>query len=440
MKIRVAKLCIPTLFAVILMGLTIQAARATTSIFDFEDQPPGTIITTQYVGRGLVLPAAGQIDTIPPAHSGSRVLRPTNQTEFFSGPFELQFTSGQSRVQLFAGTSDALPAVTVTGTLRAFNAAQILVGQDGPKAVQNNVTSTSFEVRTSTPDIVRIDLLLQGRLPNGQQYDEIPAIDDLTLEGDPPKVIAAPTVTITFPTSGQQVSTSFMTVQGTVSGASLQPNAVVTVEAAHPPRPHPPPFVTLAPLAGSGQTMSFSLAVPLVLGPQLITVRASNVQGLSGSASVQFTNLSKPISDRFVAAGGAGVLGDLQWVASSGKCAIAVYRHGAIASSGATTFLVAGMTFTKWLQWFLTKFGEVSNDAFCPLAEERAAPGMSRAQDFLAARVYSTALNAYYVPGVFLPAIDRLGGETSFGVPVSDPKRASAARTWLFQQFRRQDG
>jgi hypothetical protein len=411
---------------------------------DFEDLPESTIVQMQYTNRGVVLPNPGIIVTAqPPAHSGRQLLQAWIGEDFnYTGPFVIRFTSGQARVKLFAGASDRTPGVTITGTLRAYDAAGALVAQDGPKAVIANACTTAFEVKTTTSIIRRIELAEQATTPTGQKYEEVESLDDLEFEGAPPPPVntITPTVKISSPANGLQLDAATLTVQGTVAGKSLAPTATLTVEVSQPPnKGHLPPSVSAVPLAGTGDNRTFSIPVKTGIGPQKITLEARTMDGLVGSASVTVTNLPNGIRTRFGTAGGAGTFGNVQWAVTGDGCTIAIYEKGAIAAETNTTRVILGGIFNKWFQWTLANYGifYVGAGTFCPTEEACDAPDGTRAQNFRKGRIYDTGSGIYYVPSVFAQAIDQLGGEVATGIPISDPERCMTAHTWLFQQFKR---
>ena len=152
------------------------AAMSAPTVLDFEDISAGTTITNQYSQRGVLF-QNHFLGTHPAAHSGTRVLRTASPSDeiFTPIPLAMTFTSAQSRVKLFAASDN----IALNGTLIAFDAADNVVAQDGPKPVAANVFTTLFEVTDpgSTPSITRAEL----RLENGIYF----AIDDLEFEGAP---------------------------------------------------------------------------------------------------------------------------------------------------------------------------------------------------------------------------------------------------------------
>src|SRR5215813_7171503 len=100
------------------------------TVLDFEDIAVGTTITAQYGRRGVFFNGS-YLDFSMAARSGTRVLVSANTIqEFDPNPMVITFTSPQRRVRLFAGLGKGS-----SGTLRAFDGSNTLVGQDGPKLV-----------------------------------------------------------------------------------------------------------------------------------------------------------------------------------------------------------------------------------------------------------------------------------------------------------------
>ena len=302
--------------------------------------------------------------------------------------------------------------------------------QDGPKLVAPRSFTTTFEVRTNSPSIVHVEFEIPPV--------EFEAIDDLEVAGEPPPPPppSPPVVQITSPTNGAQLDLmGALPVMGTVSGPGLLPTVTLNVETKLPPGSTAPPFVVPMALGGTGPTRSFSLAIGLnSLGPISLTVLAENTAALTGSASVQIFNLPQAIRQRYAASGGVTTFGEFSFGADDGSCRIAVYQSGLISVEAGITRVVTGPIFAKWL----TMRDNVGRSTLgCPLAEERAALGAARAQDFRKGRVYANTPNGNttFVPAVFVDAIDRLGGEQATGLPTGDPQSSLAVDSWLFQQF-----
>jgi len=200
---------------------------------DFENLPTNTVIgpfKQLYGNRGvLVEPQEGIISTTPTAHSGNKVLS-ARAAEFYTGPFVINFTSGQQRVRFFLGaTVDKNP--TVTATLRVLNENGNQVAAFAtPEQLVPNACAKLYDIQASGPVIRRIEIFTEATDGKGNQMDVPAAIDDLTFEGNPPPSLNLPVVKITNPVSFTQLDTSSVMVQGTVTGDSLSPVVRVTLE------------------------------------------------------------------------------------------------------------------------------------------------------------------------------------------------------------------
>jgi len=408
-------------------------AMAAATVLDFEDVAPGTTVTAQYGPRGVLF-LNHFLGTDPAAHSGTHVLRTANPAQeiFTPIPLVMTFTSSQARVKLFAESSN----IALNGTLTAFDAADNVVAQDGPKLVAANVFTTMFEVidPDATPSITRAEL----RLENGIYF----AIDDLEFEGEAPaqQPTTPPVVEITSPLNGAELDVSTIDIAGTVTGEGLLSPVKLTLPYAQPPESTAPPLSSVLALTGTGTTRQFSLqgfgGVPL--GPITVTITAENSGALTGTGSVTFTNLPVAIRNRFTAEGGAATLGAFRFGLFLDGCKVAVYEQGAISTDGAgVTRLIRGNILAKWL----ALRGTFNQTGFfgCPMGDERDGPGGSRAQDFQLGRIYShPTIGTFSVPAVFVDAIDKRGGEEATGIPIAEPTSSSGAmQTWLFQRFTR---
>ena len=408
-------------------------ALAAPTVLDFEDLPAGTVVTAQYGPRGVIF-LNHFLDTDPAARSGTRVLRTASLAEeiFTPIPLAMTFTSAQARVRLFAAST----GVALNGTLTAFDAADNVVAQDGPKLVAVGVFNAEFEVTDpdATPSIARAEL----RLENGIYF----AIDDLEFEGEPPAPPppTPPVVQITSPPDGADLDVSTLDIAGTVTGEGLLSPVKLTVIFAQPPESTAPPFTSDLELTGTGTQRQFALqgftGVPM--GPVTITVTAQNFAAQAGSASVTITNFPDGIRNRLRSEGGAGEVGPFQFGLFLNGCKVAVFERAAISDTG---LLISGDILSKWLA-LKGPSGAQTGFFGCPLGDERSGTGDSRVQDFQGGRIYSTpSIGTFQVPAVFVEAIEERGGEAATGVPLADPVTPveQVTQTWLYQQFTRPD-
>jgi hypothetical protein len=425
--------------AVAAVVLAAGGTMAAQTILDFEDITAPAKITVQYAPRGVISPG-GFLRTDPAARSGTRVLQSGNPSdgEFDPGPMVLTFTSPQSRVRLFA---DSMGSVA-NHVLKAFDANNNLVAQDGPKPVAADVFTTMFEVTVPTASITRIEFLLM----DGGGFE---LIDDFEFEGEPPTPTPTepPVVQLIKPLNGLELDIPddipIMEIEGTVTGDGLVSPVNVTVANLQPPESTAPPLNVALALTGTGATRQFALAggiALLPLGPITVTATAENTGAFRGTATSTFNNFPLAIRNRFITEGGAAVLGTFRFGLLAGPCRIAVYENAAISAAGGGAILFRGDVFNKWMS--LRTLSD-PNSLGCPKNEERDAIGGARAQDFDEGRIYANVTGiappgTAYVPAVFVDAIDKRGSELVFGLPMGDPTDSSgpASLTWLFQRFR----
>lgn len=430
--------------SIIAIALTTTTAFAAPTVIDFEDLPVDQQIGRKYVAKGVIFDS-GFIDTNAPStpartcpvpHSGQRVAH-IFQPEFGAAPMTLEFTTGQAHVSFFGGGGGNL------GVAKAYDASGNVIAQDGPKALTGSyAVATAFDLRVASPTIAKIDFVIL----NGNIFADT-AMDDLLFEGGappPPVPMDTPVVVITAPPNGAQLDASSVTLTGTVSGNGLLPNASITVDHARLPWDQVPPDAYSITLAGTGNNLTFSQVIRLPLGALTVTVKASNLGGKDGTATINLVNLPSSIR-------GDGSLGPIRGSIDAGpSCRIAVFANGALATDGTQAFTITATMMPKWLQWVSARKATRA-DAYCPTENERPMrgssqeppPGPVRVQNFRGGRIFANLPDgSHYVPAVFAAAIDQLAGfdgEIGVGIPTSDPKTSPTAKTWLFQQFARLD-
>ena len=426
---------------VVLSGSRIAFAAPTT--LDFEDLPSGTLVTTDYVRLGFVFPDGVTIAVSPSPHSGRQLVHQF-QPEFAAHPMAVEFKGGQASVSLFAGTQEP-SAVNPTGTLRALNASGAVVAVDGPKPVIASACATPFHVTSASSEIARVELTILVDTTGGRNLSDI-AMDDLVIDGAPPPPItsSAPSIVFLAPSTGQTVDVATMLFHATVTGAGLPPTASLSLTVAQEPgKPTVPGLGATVPLTVTGNTADLTFARALPLGLYTVRIDVTNLDGLKGTASETFTNLPAVIGSRYRLEGGAAVLGVLSFTIAGRRCAIAIFDRGAIAQVTGGTLAILAPIFPVWRRWISARYNDYvlgAKDDICPTEEQRASRGDAVAQSFVNGRIFaSPSLGSHFVPGVFASAIDQLGGEAATGIPVGDPQRALATKTWIFQQFRRPD-
>jgi hypothetical protein len=438
----VTALLIPMAATLLLRGAPFQQ----TVVINFENLAAGDRLTTQFGGDGIVF-ENGVVGNDLGARSGTRALRsvPIASEVFSPVPVNMSFPNPARRIRRVSFFANS-PGQAQRGTLQAFGPSGNLLSQDGPKMVAANAFTTRFEVRGNNTPIARAVF----RLENSITY----AIDDIELEGStggPPP--PPPQVVITQPPNGAELDTDVFTIEGTVTGQGLLTSVNARIEFMQRPELGLGVHSNVLPLNGSGTTRNFTLpdgfgGAPL--GPIKVIVTAENFAGLKGSATSTFNNMPQRIRQRAAAEGPAlgpfsfGILGD---------CKTAVYQNAAITVNGIQTFMIKGEIFKKWL---------ANRDRLgCPTAEQRNrrtfqfegsnwcifvsgtegpceapdVPGV--VQEFVGGRIYNTnGIGTFYVPTVFVDAIEKRGGEPATGVPLADPiSSAGIMKTWLFQRF-----
>ncbi len=414
--------------AVAVMAAGAVAGGVQPAVIDFEDRAVGEV-SAEYSARGVIFQRAW-IDTNPNAHSPTKILRSISpSTEAFSpAPLRMAFTGPMARVALFAGN---LPGIVGEGTLMAFDANNVLVGQDGPKPVPTDAFTAFFEVRSASSRITRAEFHIAG--------SPLVTIDDLTVEGTTtPLPTAPPAVAFANPSAGTVFDEGTIELRGTVTGESLLDPLTLRIRRGLPPDSTAPDSRNEITLGGSGTSRTFSLNYGALVGPYTVTAVARNAANLEGTATVTFSVVPPAIRARFDSSGGAGAFGALRFGGRDSNCVFAVYENGLIAAPPNGSFVVTGRVFEKWMA--TREQGSFVSRLGCPIAEETDALAGARAQDFRHGRIYATATATAYVPAVFRDAIETLGGEATTGIAITDPTSSPGPmQTWLFQRFARVD-
>ena len=242
-----------------------------------------------------------------------------------------------------------------------------------------------------------------------------------------------------------------------MTGEGLLSTATATIEFGRPPEQTGPPFTTVLPLFGAGTTRQFNLPGGFTgapLGPIKITVAAENFAAAKGSATVTLTNLPASIRQRAAAKARtqSGTFGlAFAATAARSRCirtwrsallASAVKRSSCVATflgNGSRTVIVSAARRPKSATG-RNSLSKAATGAFsCPVRRVPVRPPIvaGRVQDFKGGRIHNTTgLGTFYVPAVFVDAIDKRGGEAVTGVPVADPSSSiGPMQTWLFQRF-----
>jgi hypothetical protein len=423
-------------------------------VIDFEDlqagglgMPAQVYVEAQYGGKGVLFLNAAAIDysagiAIPGfAHSGTKAVTACYAAESCRAPFRMSFRAPQTRVKVWAGYSDGgvIPQdITLIVQMRAFDAAGQEVGRANsppftlvaPRPVPVPIR-LPLEVTSGSANIVRAEVHLLDSSGAVAATNDL-AIDDVEFDAAPPPPPQAPVVSITAPSSGTvDFTSSGFQVTGTVSGAEIL-STTLRVMPSEAPGSTRPPIVRQVSLVPTGQPNQYTFTASLDALPQMgravITVTSVNVGGLSGSASVELFNATPEIAEQ---CGPTQPRGELLYSVTLNACSVAVCARGGVSTANGTVRFIPPAILRKWLQI----------PAGCPTRDAISVVG-GQQQDFERVRIFNTAGGgAFYIPKVFVDAIDKLGGQGATGLPVSDPQSFVGVTprppTWVFQRFRR---
>jgi len=419
------------------------------TVIDFETLPDGSATTDKqeifadYSRLGVTFSDAPTI--VSPAkgtHSGLRALQQRQElnTEFNTTPLVMQFAPAQKRVKLYVG----LPvASSAQATLKAFNSAGALLTPVNPATTSAELgpgptpITTPLEFETGDYEISRLEYQLKA--------DSGEVIDDLEFES-PCQPVATdtqpPTVTINMPPDGSTLVDSHTEVLGTVESKAVRPRTTLT----HQWNVRPGSTTTSSlsrsvGLSGDAPSLAFDMPLDLVLGPNTITVEASNGAG-TGQATVHVTYMPSEISDKYQASGGEPALGAFVYgkVMTYG-CLYAIYEKGAVALWNGEAFVVAGEIFRKWTSLFTD--ADPLGPLGCPTADEKPfdLPPGEKSQDFEHGRIFTgPEYGTHVLLQPFLDVWDKLGGGQGIGFPVTDLEETTVVGPELvWQQFQRPD-
>ena len=426
-------------------------------VIDFEDLPAGgsgvpvqVYAEAQYGGRGVLFLNAAAIDysvgqfAIPGfAHSGTKAVTACYAAEFCRAPLRMSFRAPQTRVKVWAGYSDGgrIPEdLTRIVQMRAFDAAGQEVGRANSPPFTIVATQPvpvpirlPLEVASGSANIVRAEVNLLDTGGSVVATNDL-AIDDVEFDTAPPPAPQTPMVSITAPPSGTVDFThSGFQVTGTVSGAEIL-STTLRVMLSEAPGSTTPPIVRQVSLVPTGESNQYTFTANMDALPQMgrtvITVTSVNVGGLSGSASVELFNAAPEIAQQ---CGPTQPRGELRYSVNLNACSVAVCARGGVSTANGAVRFIPAMILQKWLQV----------PAGCPTRDAVSVIGRQQ-QDFERVRIVNTTASGggvFYIPKVFVEAIDTLGGQDATGLPVSDPQSfvgvSPRPPTWVFQRFRR---
>ena len=459
-----------------LLVLFARPALAQTTI-NFDDQPSGTPINTQYPGvtfdgsGGTGAHTANDL-VMPKSAPNALVVTPFNDPAG-GRPMTIKFTQPQKAVSVWACFVEpaASPPVTTLGaSLLAFDQNQ----QPVPGAAQSQTVNagncnTQLSVSSPTAVISSVEITMgQGILV---------VIDDLTFSGGATGTTGGPSVNITSPTDGQIVdltNNGSLAVTGTVSGQNLGQNVSVTLTAKSA-APSQTPFAanTTLPLDSTGAFSSPTAFTNVPIGIYTLTVTATNTAG-PGAQSVTVNNVPSVLGmdpSQF----------EYSQLANSGECQFVAFNDPT--GERATAFFPATQQLISVDREVLGKWQSVSSVPIlhgdgtlgCPLTGEvdqvfpAALVGTNanmqeyKVVPFERGTIYrvnkgtQNVVPLTYTARVFSDAINQLskysstggggstpllapdpGGINEVGIPVADPTMdLSDDPTFLFQQFAR---
>jgi hypothetical protein len=457
-------LCFVFLLAAPFGDLALAALQTRT--ITFEEKLTGPV-QTRYAGLGVVFGPGARIVTASnvfpksKAYSGTKVLLSGDlNAEQNPSPLALQFTFGVKMVYIRTGIPWDSKGKPVEVAIRGYNANGGLVHVQsqkwiGPTGIVHTLGLKA--IGTQTIHKVLID------------HGWFEAIDDLEFYwesgGAAQLPIQPPTVKLTQPTANVTM-TSKITIAGEIRGQGLAPGML-------PPRMRvdyilspamqkagsPAFFDTDLTLGvnlqwqqpGGGQAPYLTFHLPYLLeflGPNTITITATNTAGKSGTGQISIQLLPKAIADEYkkhTDSTGHSPFGAFQWGRDNGGCVTAVYQGGAITSSSAGTFSIWGKIFKKWLQvgtlGCATGVGRYPEGRRWTGVWGQREPALrdiddALCQDFVGGRIYSSKHGTYYVIEPFVSAIDWQDFDVNFGVPVCDPVQQSVAQLpAMWQRF-----
>lgn len=461
-------LTINALVVAFLVVATLPAAAET--VINFDDVPgPGNgyYVGNFYASSGVSVGA--KILTWPErAHSNPNVALDFGG-EFCTAPLFVFFLSDQSSVSLYGGAEAYTTSAPCTGTLTAFDSQNQWLADAGPFTFACGNPLIPFSITRPQADIAHVRFFVQ-RTPIDNVCE---VIDDLTFLGDPPPPLPTtpPQITIDAPQAVDDFLTGALSVSGTISGLRLNQYVTVVVEetdqAAHRPGdPWPYYQAKIVPLPDNGTCdpgrlcfidgpVSFSVGVEpagvLPLGLYKVTVTATNVADLEGTATLNFENRSAVIN--------ALNPGPIIQGRRSTNCQIGFYQDGSawvLFTDGSHGPLgltqLAPAVANKWLDARATYLGG-DRTLGCPTTDSLAgiADSTWKIQEFERGRIATAGsgeatAETHFMPKVFADLADYLGsnsGEADWalqlGVPMEDPSSSWSAEnpTRVFQRFLR---
>ncbi len=451
-------LCVTVGTAALILATTRSGLAAVTTI-DFESFPNQPFVLgpldIQYASLGVIFdyqPPGDVPDIFSPA--GAPPIQPHSGMHFATGPdfgvefgdsdFRIKFSSPQSLVQLWGGTT----CVGATGTLVAFDSGGNPVGAvDSRPFVAAGSASTSFSVTTgTTPAIREISFRAFKTLTPC-----VEAIDDLHIEGDPPPAPGGPPTIILQQPLAQNDDYGLKSLQavGSVQGTDLFSLEVV-LKGLNAPAGQPLPTELFAVnVVHQTGTLPFDVLLrqigKLTIGNHRVTATVKDFAGRSAQATVDFSYFPLPPDPN---------LGPFKFAVPSDNCQMLFYQNSALAyfsGNNSTPIAVPTVIAEKWRTVNSPVLGPLRTLG-CPVSGPDGSVANWTAQDFQRGRIYAPSSgNVVYVPGILTGAIKEVAHCTTaapcaarlaaeflhVGWPVSDPDWSLVAEdpVWVFQRF-----
>ncbi len=162
------------------------AAQVTQTV-DFEGLPYGTALDQAYQSIGLSIPGA-RVDTFPRPFSGKQVARIVRTSKSQAFILTLDFAVPQRTVRFYLGGS-ASEAAFLRGLARGLNDKDSVVSTQSLEQVSKGSCATQVVLRTATPSIRRVQIVLAIYSPAAiaavALYNPDIAIDQLVFDGLP---------------------------------------------------------------------------------------------------------------------------------------------------------------------------------------------------------------------------------------------------------------
>ena len=430
------------LIALLIFVFTVTANDSfSQTVVSFNEYNDGKKLFNELGSKGIVFPYKAYVikSTDFP---NSCVISDELGNEFDPGPLEIEFLSPQLTVSLLGST---FHKGTKSATLKAFDETGTQIAIDTKTFTGGVYPSVLFEVKATKQTATTKQKLIK-RIQFESGASEFEVIDNLTFNGGASGGLAATSlkVKLTTPTANAIPNVyDRIVIEGQVKGLNVTPSVLYKIKYNKDPSDKTKnsrfSYITLVKLSNEVSNFNSSYS-GLPPGPITITVIAENYAGKKDSASAIVLNIHPEIIRRLESESSQNASA-FKWGKkySSGEFnlfnGVAIFRK-----ADARTLVMKGKILDKWL----LAFDNTGNSILGPPTAEMItlADGVLK-QDFENGRIYSTATGSYFIPNVFSEAVDKLGGESVNGYPLSDPLYLTGSvsndYTFLFQQFKRSD-